>query len=81
VFMYGCNNKQKPEETRIFPYLLSKLSEYFSFGYSRFGNQKSKESTARISLYKELRTVPNIFTMESSFSGCDMGSHEGKHFT
>jgi len=81
VFMYGCNNSKKPEETRVFPYLLGKLSPYFAFDYSRFGNQKSKESTARISLYKELRNVPNIFTMESSFSGNDKGPYEGIHFT
>ena len=91
VFMYGCNNIKAPEETRIFPYLLSKLSPFFSFEYSRFGIQKSKESTARISLYKELKTCPNIFTMESTFSGMDMviiiiklclqGSNKGLHIT
>ena len=89
--MYGCNNVKAPEETRIFPYLLSKLSPFFSFEYSRFGIQKSKESTARISLYKELKTCPNIFTMESTFSGMDMvrniinlcsqGSNKGLHIT
>lgn len=88
--MYGCNNSKAPEETRIFPYLLSKLSPFFSFDYSRFGNQKSKESTARISVYKELKTCPNIFTMESTFSGMDMvscilnsyqGPNKGLHIT
>ena len=54
VFMYGCHNPKFPEETRIFPYLLSKISKFFSFESSRFGIQKTKESTARISLYKEL---------------------------
>jgi len=43
--------------------------------------QKSKESTARISLYKELKTCPCIFTMESSFSGMDFGPHKGEHLT
>ena len=37
VFMYGCNNANAPEETRIFPYLLSKISPFFSFENSRFG--------------------------------------------
>jgi len=81
VFMYGCNNPKQPEETRLFPYLLGKLNPHFWFEYSRFGNQKSKESTARLSLYKELRTVPNIFTMESSFSGNDKGVFAGKHLS
>lgn len=69
--MYGCNNSKQPEDTRILPYLLSKVSPIFSFESSRFGMQKSKESTARISLYKELKTCPNIFTMESTFCGMD----------
>ena len=45
----------------------------------RFGVQKSKESTARVSLYKELRNCPNIFTMESTFSGVDIGEFKGNH--
>jgi hypothetical protein len=69
--MYGCHYQKVPEETRIFPYLLSKISHYFSFDYSRFGVQKSKEATARVALFKELKDVANIFTMESTFSGMD----------
>ena len=79
--MYGCNNKTNPGETRIFPFILSKMNDYFSFEYSRFGVQKSKEATARVALYKELKTVPNIYTMESSFAGCDTGPAQGKHLT
>jgi len=75
--MYGCNNKWKPEECRVLPLMLSKISKFFDFGSCRFGIQKSKESTARISLYKELRSCPNIFTMESTFSGIDIGEHKG----
>ena len=52
--------------------MLSKLSKFFHFGSCRFGVQKSKESTARVSLYKDLK-VPNIFTLESTFSGVDFG--------
>lgn len=37
VFMYGCNNRYKPEECRVFPLMLSKLSQYFDFGSCRFG--------------------------------------------
>jgi len=57
------------------------LNPFFSFENSRFGIQKSKESTARITLYKDLRTVPNIFTMESTFAGVDQGIHKGHHLT
>ena len=38
IFMYGCHNPKAPEETRIFPYLLGKVSQFFSFDASRFGN-------------------------------------------
>jgi hypothetical protein len=79
--MYGCNNKQNPGECRIFPFILSKMNPYFCYGYSRFGVQKSKESTARVALYKELKNVPNIYTLESSFAGLDMGPSAGKHLT
>ena len=57
------------------------MNDYFSFEYSRFGVQKSKEATARVALYKELKGAPNIFTMESSFAGCDTGPAAGKHLT
>lgn len=78
--MYGCNFPKAPEETRLFPYMLSKLCPYFYFNYSKFGVQKSKDSTARVALFKDLK-IPNIFTMESSFCGNDKGPHAGKHFT
>lgn len=80
IFMYGCNIKQKPEECRIFPYILGKICPYFYFNYSRFGVQKSKESTARVVLFKNLR-IPNIFTLESSFCGNEHGPYKDKHFT
>ncbi len=41
---------------------------------------KSKEATARISIWKELK-IPAIYTMEASFCGADKGELEGKHFT
>ena len=77
VFMYGCNNRAVPEECRVFPLLLSKISPLFDFESSRFGVQKSKEATARVAVYKELKTCPQIYTMESTFSGLDKGKHAG----
>lgn len=52
VFMYGCSDKEKPEETRMFPYIMHKLCPFFSFKCSKFGVQKSKESTARITMWR-----------------------------
>lgn len=34
-----------------------------------------------MALFKELKTVPNIFTMESSFAGVDFGDQAGQHFS
>jgi hypothetical protein len=69
VFMYGNTDSSCPEATRVFPYLMSKVAKpHFSYDYSRFKVQRSKESTARIAMWRELR-VPNIFTMEASFCG------------
>ena len=41
---------------------------------------KSKEATARIAMWKELK-IPCIYTMEASFSGADKGALKDKHFT
>ena len=54
VFMYGCDRKEDHRAFRILPYMLSKLNPYFSYESSHFGIQRSKEQTARISLYRAL---------------------------
>jgi len=41
---------------------------------------KSKESTARISMFHKLR-IPFVFTLEASFAGANKGSLAGKHFS
>lgn len=79
--MYGCNNPTSPEDTRLYPFLLSKLCPYFVYGYSRFGSQRSKEATARVSMYNELSKIPAIYTMESSFCGNDTGPFANYHFS
>ena len=80
VFMYGCNIKGQPEATRIIPFILGKISPFFSYDYSRFKMQQSKESTLRISLFKELR-VPAVYTMESTFCGTNQGPYANMHMT
>ena len=69
-----------PEETRLYPYLMSKLCPFFSYNYSRFGNQKSKEATARIAMFNDIK-IPAIYTMESSFCGMDEGPYANYHFS
>ena len=59
---------------------MSKICPFFSFNYSRFGNQKSKEATARIAMFNEVK-IPGIYTMESSFCGMDEGPYANYHFS
>lgn len=43
--------------------------------------QQSKESTARIALFKEFGArVPCVYTLETSFAGVDFGKASGYHF-
>lgn len=79
VFAYGCQRETQPTACVIFPYMLSKLNPYFSFKNSRFGVQKSKASTARVALFKELKSLDCIYTLESTFSGVDIGDEKGFH--
>ena len=41
---------------------------------------KSKDSTARITMFHKLR-IPFVFTIESSFAGASMGELAGQHFS
>jgi len=80
IFMYGCNVPGQPEETRLFPFIMGQICPFFIYNYSRFGNQKSKESTARMALFNELK-CPAIYTIESSFCGNDVGPFKNYHFS
>lgn len=75
VFMYCCCSNGKEIEDRranvlikIIPLLLAEKNKIFSFKDSKFRLEKSKESTARIVLFKELGIL-NSYTLESSFYG------------
>lgn len=79
IFMYGNTMSDDQGATRLFPFIMSKLVDYFSFDYSRFSVTKSKETTARISLFRELN-IPWIYTMEASFWGANQGELDNLHF-
>lgn len=75
VFIYGCStnsaesaDKQKNLLARVIPHHLSKKNSLFSFSDSHFRMEKSKESTARIVLFKEFDII-HSYTMEASFFG------------
>ena len=74
LFAYGCTNFSFPEETRVFPLIMSRVSKPFEYEFCSFKMQKSKESTLRITVFKELG-ISNVFTLESSFCG-----NKGVHF-
>lgn len=95
VFIYGNNNKDDPVACRIFPFLISKITDVFNFKQCSFKMSKNKRGTAKINLFKEINkeffSLPNVFTMEASFCGGSVvslinfinikGKYEGKHFS
>ena len=80
IFMYGCNYEEAPHLCKVFPYMLSKSSEYFSYQDCRFVMQKSKEKTFRITLFK-LLNVSNVYTLEASFCGGSIGKYKDIQYT
>jgi hypothetical protein len=80
AFIYGCNLPKEPQATKLFPFVLSKINPNFSFRDCRFGIQKSKEATLRVSLFRELK-MPKVYTLEASFAGSDSGPQAYTHFT
>jgi len=68
IFMYGNPIKEDPTSSKIFPMILSKISDAFSYEQSKFKLNKNKYGTARINLFHEL-CLTNIFTIEASFFG------------
>ena len=64
---------------RVFPYILEKQADTFNFSDCSFAVQKSKESTARVVIWRELG-IQNSFTLEASFCGADFGKHADLHF-
>ena len=59
---------------------MSKVCDSFAYDSCRFSMHKSKESTARITMWKELK-IPAVYTMEASFCGPQIGKFAGMHFT
>ena len=62
------------------PYrIYAENSENFSFDDCSFEVQKSRESTARVVMWREFNLI-NSFTLEASFCGPSKGAHKGCHF-
>eukprot|EP00743_Colponemidia_sp_Colp-15_P006834 GILK01007371.1.p1 GENE.GILK01007371.1~~GILK01007371.1.p1 ORF type:complete len:1021 (+),score=191.44 GILK01007371.1:143-3064(+) len=86
VFTYGCRFKRSehPDFHRlnymmqVFPRMLSKRCGSFTFEDCRFRCEKSKESTARIVVFRECN-IWNSLTLEASFYGPTQGPLNGSH--
>ncbi|XP_076010306.1 cytosolic carboxypeptidase 1 isoform X2 [Genypterus blacodes] len=91
VFMYGCSLKETVWQSNInatscdlqedlgyrtLPKLLSQIAPSFSMASCSFVVERSKESTARVVVWREIG-VKCSYTMESTVCGCDQGKYKG----
>nr|XP_060473429.1 cytosolic carboxypeptidase 4 [Panthera onca] len=94
VFLYGCSIKEtlwQAESTmgastvledvgyRTLPKILDKLAPAFTMSSCSFLVEKSRASTARVVVWREMG-VSRSYTMESSFCGCNQGPYQGLQF-
>ena len=81
VFCYGCEQPaaaMKQFQAMIFPRLLWRNSPVFSFSDCSFKIGRSKETTARVVVHRELGIV-NSFTLEATLAGPNFGKYGGMH--
>nr|XP_057928088.1 cytosolic carboxypeptidase 1 isoform X2 [Doryrhamphus excisus] len=91
VFMYGCSLKETIWQSsisaasselhedlgyRALPKILSQIAPAFSMASCSFVVERSKESTARVVVWREIG-VQRSYTMESTVCGCDQGKYKG----
>ena len=57
------------------PRVLHNIAPAFSLGSCSFIVEQSKESTARVVVWREIGVVRS-YTMESTYSGCDQGPYK-----
>ena len=50
----------------VIPYMFSQKNKLFSFQDCKFANEKEKEATARLVIFKQLGVI-NSYTLESTF--------------
>ena len=81
IFVFGNNEDDATGyvPSKVYPTLLSNHCPFFSMADSVFKNQKVKERSARVSIFRSFGTV-NAFTLEASFSGASFGKLCNVHF-
>ncbi|GLE01033.1 hypothetical protein PINS_up009846 [Pythium insidiosum] len=67
-------------DPRVFPMIVAKHSEFFSFANCDFKVHKSKLNTARVVVNHELGVI-NSYTLEASFCGPDFGPRKDTQFS
>jgi hypothetical protein len=85
VFVYGCDSSKATHlapgprlRERVFPRMLWKNAETFSFSDCSFKVQRCKESTGRVVVWREL-AIACSYTVEASFAGANFGPRCGVH--
>ncbi|XP_069480385.1 cytosolic carboxypeptidase 4 [Ambystoma mexicanum] len=91
VFLYGCSIKETLWQAgcvvdkdvlledvgyRALPKILDKVAPAFSMTNSSFLVEKSRASTARVVVWREIGVLRS-YTMESTYSGCNQGPYKG----
>ncbi|XP_017707406.1 PREDICTED: cytosolic carboxypeptidase 4-like [Rhinopithecus bieti] len=94
VFLYGCSIKEtlwqaactvgtstilEDVNYRTLPKILDKLAPAFTMSSCSFLVEKSRASTARVVVWREMG-VSRSYTMESSYCGCNQGPYQGLQF-
>ncbi|RKP18558.1 hypothetical protein ROZALSC1DRAFT_29771, partial [Rozella allomycis CSF55] len=71
IFVFGCPNANNLE--KLFTFSLKQSCDFVDYSNSRFKIQKSKRTTARVVLWKELN-IPCSVTIETSYLGATEGN-------
>jgi len=79
-FFYGNYKEDNITMGKYFPFSCAKKSQVIQFEKSKFKMPKYKKGTGRINLFKELN-LENVFTLETSYFGCNSGRYQNKYFT
>eukprot|EP00794_Sanderia_malayensis_P009853 gene9853-10864_t len=73
----NCSDENNAYKT--LPRILNTIAPAFAIQNCNFVMEKSKESTARIVVYKEFGVLRS-YTVESTYCGADQGPYKGNHF-
>lgn len=81
VFCYGNIIKNHIRNTKIYPYYISKSSDFFFYSLCKFKMPLFKYGTARIALFNELGRLKNIVCIEASCAGMNSGTYKNTHWS